>query len=112
MTFQDIKNMVANIGYPYSYRAFPEGTEQATPFVCFFFTGSADLYADDANYQKIEHLVIELYTDYKDFAKEAAVEAVLAANDMTWVRSEDEIPSERMYLVTYDMDVVINLTEE
>ena len=67
MTIKEVATMVASIGVPYAYYQFPEGTEQATPFVCFFYSRNNDMKADDANYQKIEHLVIELYTDNKDF---------------------------------------------
>lgn len=112
MTFQDVNRMVESIGFPYAYRAFPEGTEQTTPFVCFFFTNNNDFIADDSNYQKIEHLAIELYTDTKDFSAEQEVEAALSANNMVYTRSETEIPDERMYEVVYETDVVINLTEE
>lgn len=114
MTYKEIYEMVESTGYPTAYRAFPENQkkEVAPPFICFFFSENADVYADDANYQKIEHLVVELCTDYKDLKKEAVVESALAGSGMTWTRSEDEIPSERMYMVTYEMDVVINLTEE
>lgn len=110
MTFKQVASMVDSIGVANAYYQFPEGTAQATPFVCFYFSGDNDMKADDANYQKIEHLVIEVYTDSKDFSMEATVENVLASNDMVWVRYEDWIDSERMQMTTYEMDVVI--TEE
>lgn len=110
MTFKEISSMIAGIGCPYSYYQFPEGTGQATPFVCFYFSGDNDMKADNANYQKIEHLIIELYTDTKDFAMESTVEGVLASNGMVWSRDESWIDTERMNMVTYEMDVVI--TEE
>ena len=110
MTYKEIKTMVGSIGYPTAYYQFPEGTEQAPPFICFFYPNSADMKADDSNYQKIEHLVIELYTETKDYDAESAVETVLAEHDMVWDRSETSIDSERMYEVVYEMDVII--TEE
>lgn len=110
MTTKQVANMIASIGVPYAYYQFPEGTGQATPFVCFFFSTDNDVKADNSNYQKIEHLIIELYTDNKDFSLEATVEGVLRANDMVWTRSEEYIDAERMVMVVYEMDVVI--TEE
>lgn len=110
MTYQEVAAMVAEIGYPNAYYQFPEGTEQAPPFVCFYFVNNDDFLADNSNYQKIEHLIIELYTDEKDFAKEAVVERVLADHEMVWARDEARIDSERMYKVVYEMDVII--TEE
>lgn len=110
MTVKEVASMVSQIGIPNAYYQFPQGTGQATPFVCFFFADSNDFLADDSNYQKIEHLVIELYTDEKDFALELTVENVLVQHGMVWTRSETYVDTERMYEVVYEMDVVI--TEE
>ena len=110
MTFKEVASMVSSIGVPTAYYQFPEGTGQATPFVCFFFSGDNDLKADNANYQKIEHLIVELYTDNKNFQLEAAAESALASCGMVWTRNETWIDTERMNMVTYEMDVVI--TEE
>ena len=107
MTYPQIATMVASIGVPYAYYQFPEGTAQPTPFVCFYFDGSNDLYADDKNYQKIRPLTIELYTDNKDFALEATVEGILSSNGLTFARSESWISSERMNMVVYTTDVII-----
>ena len=107
MTTKEVATMVAAIGVPYAYYQFPEGTAQATPFVCFFFSGDNDMKADDSNYQKIERLIIELYTDNKDFELEATVESTLSSNGMVWTRDEEWIESERMLEVVYEMDVVI-----
>ena len=107
MTTQEIATMVADFKIPYAYYQFPEGTGQATPFVCFFFSGDNDVKADDSNYQKVEHLIIEVYTDNKDFNLEATVESVLASYEMVWSRDEEWIESERMLEVIYEMDVVI-----
>ena len=111
MTFKEIATMISSIGLPYAYYEFPEANAvTGPPFVCFYYPHDNDFKADSTNYQKIEHLVVELYTDEKDFAKEAAVEGVLASNGMVWSRSETPIDSEQMHLTVYEMDVVI--TEE
>lgn len=110
MTTQEVATMVAEIGIPSAYYQFPDNTEQATPFVCFFYSGDNDFKADDSNYQKIEHLIIELYTDNKDFALEATVESVLASHGMVWTRDEEWIESERMLEVVYEMDVILEVT--
>lgn len=111
MTTQEVATMVAEIGIPSAYYQFPDNTEQTTPFVCFFYSGDNDFLADDSNYQKIEHLIIELYTDNKDFTLEQTVESVLASHGMVWTRDEEWIESERMLEVVYEMDVVITSEE-
>lgn len=110
MTTQEVAAMVAEIGVPTAYYQFPEGTGQATPFVCFFYSGDNDMLADDSNYQKIEHLIIELYTDNKDFELEQTVESVLASHGMVWTRAEEWIDTERMLEVVYEMDVILEVT--
>lgn len=107
MTYQQVATMVASIGVPYAYYQFPEGTAQPTPFVCFYFDSSNDLYADDTNYQHIRPLTIELYTDNKDFTLEATIEGILSSNGLTYARSESYIDSERMNMVAYTTDVII-----
>lgn len=110
MTYEDVAKMVESIGVPFAYYQFPEGTEQACPFVCFYFSGSNDLAADNTNYQRIRPLIIELYTDNKDFALEATVEAVLNQNGLVYARDEAFIDSEKMNMVTYTTEIII--TEE
>lgn len=107
MTYEQVATMVSSIGVPYAYYQFPEGTAVAPPFVCFYFEGSDDLYADDKNYQKIRPLTIELYTDNKDFSLEATVEGILASNGLTYARNESWIDSERMNMVAYTADIII-----
>lgn len=108
MTFQEISNMVEDIGLPFAYYQFPEGTGQQPPFICFYFPENDDLIADNINYCKIEALRLELYTDEKDFALEAEVEAALNEAGLVYSRTETPIESERMYLVSYDTEVLIN----
>lgn len=107
MTFKEISTMIKNIGLPYAYYQFPEGTAEAPPFICFYYSNDDDLKADNSNYQKIEHLNIELYSDEKDFVNESAVEAALAEAGLVWKRTETYIDTEHFYMVLYETDVVI-----
>ena len=106
MTTQEVASMVAEIGLPYAYYQFNE-TAQEPPFVCFFYSRDNDFKADNANYQKIEHLIIELYTDNKDFELESTVETVLSFHGLVWTRSETQLDSERMYEVIFETEVII-----
>lgn len=99
--------MIRSIGFPFAYYQFPEGTAQAPPFICYFYSGDNDFKADNSNYQKIEHLNIELYTDEKNFEAEAQIENVLKSAGLVWSRSEEYIGSERLYLVVYELDIMI-----
>lgn len=108
MTYEQVNTMISAVGIPCAYHHFEEGSGQQPPFITFYFAGSDDVFADDTNYQAIRPLTIELYTDNKDFTLEATVEAVLIANDLTFTREEVYIDTERMYMVTYYTEVLIN----
>lgn len=100
--------MIAEINIPYAYRAFDEGTGQETPFICYLYTGNTPEPADNINFAKIETLAIELYTDQKDFALEATVEAVLDSHEMVYDREEAWLDDEQMQMTTFTMEVLIN----
>ena len=106
MTYPEIDAMIGEVGLPYAYYQFPE-TGQQPPFICWMLDGIDDLYADNINYQRIVVLAVELYTDEKDFEKEAAVEAVLAAQGLSYGKAEQYIDSERMHETVYTMEIVI-----
>lgn len=108
MTRSEIFTMILDMGFPAAYNHFPDKTEQAPPFVCFYYPASSDTIADDTNYVKIEQLYIELYTDEKDFAAESAVEAKLRKNCLPYARSETWLDTEKMFLNLYTMEVIID----
>ena len=107
MTHQEIATMIAGIGLPNAYYQFSEDTAVPPPFICFYFTGDNDVIADNSNYQKIDELTVELYTDEKDFNLEAQVEDALNAAGLVYSRDETYIDSEQMHMTTYYTDVVI-----
>ena len=111
MTYQEIAAMVAAVGVPYAYYQFPENTGREPPFICFFFPESQDFYADNCAYAPAVKLVMELYTDNKDFTLEAAVERVLTENGLAWKREEEYLDSERMFLQIYRTTVPLTKEE-
>lgn len=111
MTYTQVAEMIAEVGIPYRYHHFPNNTGQQPPFICFSYPGDHDFIADDSNYRKINQLTIELYTDYKDFNLEAEVERVLTAHELVYTRDEAFISEERMYMVTFNTEVLIDYAE-
>ena len=112
MTYTELNTLIESIGVPSAYYQFTADTAQPTPFICFYFDGNADLYADNRNYQKVAHLVIELYTDEKDFDLEERIETVLNDANIAYNRMESYIDSERLYMVTFDTNLIITKEEE
>lgn len=108
MNYEEVASMISAVGVPYAYHHFDEGSGQKPPFITFYFDGDNDLKADNVNYQKVRPLTIELYTDNKEFELEEAVESLLSAHDLAYSRTEEYIDSERMYMVAYYTEVIIN----
>lgn len=107
MTYKQIDTMVGLMGLPYAYYQFPE-TGQQPPFICWYLEGIDDVYADNANYQRIVNLTIEFYSDEKDFTNEAAIESKLTLSGLTYTKTETYIDSEKMHQTVYEMEVLIN----
>lgn len=107
MTYQEVKTLIASVGVPCAYYQFTADTAQAPPFICFYFDDSNDEPADNVNWAKVRTLIIELYTDEKDFELEESIESVLSANELFFTRSEVYLGDERMMMVTYQTQVVI-----
>ena len=108
MTLTEIYNMVVQVGVPVAYYQFSDDTAKPPPFICYYYPNDDDFSADNINYTRINQLVIELYTDNKDFALESQLETVLIQHDMYFDKTEVYIDDEKMYMVTYTMEVLIN----
>lgn len=109
MTPSEVKSMVEELGIPSTYYEFADNTELAPPFVCYFFTSSNDLSADNINYCHIERLVIELYTDVKDFALEKNLEQILTNHEIFYAKEETNLDSERMHETIYQSDIILEV---
>lgn len=117
MTYKDVYRIISGIEMepgvtiPTAYFMFPEDDPDKPapppPFLVYYYTGDNDLIADDINYQHIRALTVELYCDNKDFALEQAVEDVLTSNGFVYSKSEEYISSEKLYMTTYNMEVII-----
>lgn len=107
MTYAEINNVIASFGLPYAYYQFPDGTEQAPPFICFFYAYD-DIHADNSNYVGRAALYLELYTDNKDFNRESVIETGLTQAGFSYGKESNYIDSEKMWQTTYNMEVLIN----
>lgn len=108
MLLSDIKPMLDQLEIPNAYYEFPDKSGIAPPFVCWYFPTTEGLKADNVNYQNINDLVIELYTAEKDFILEAALEAILTAHSLPYNRAENYIDGQKMWMITYTTEVLIN----
>lgn len=105
MTHAEIQTML-NAVAPTAYYQFPM-PGQEPPFICFYVDGSSDLQADNINYQKVDRIVVELYTRDKDFSLESKIEEAFRNNMLTWERTEQFLDDERIWVEVYELNVII-----
>ena len=106
MTYTEIKTMLDGVA-PTAYYQFPIPGKEP-PFICYYTGPSKDLKADNINYQKVDNVVVELYTRNKDFNLERILEESFRENMLTWDRNEPEfLDDEQMWVEVYDLNVII-----
>lgn len=108
MTIQNIHTMLGQTGLSNTYYSWPENQAPSLPYLVWYLPSSDNFAADDKVFKRVDSLNVELYTKTKDFAKEAAVEAVLDANNMVWDKVETFLDDENMYEVLYEMEIIID----
>ena len=105
MTYEEIHEMMQEIGLPSAYHHFAEGESPAPPFVIFLSPGENIFSADNVKYHSFKKLDIELYTDKKSPETEKMVEEILQEHEIFYQKSELWIESERLYEVLFEMEV-------
>lgn len=104
MTLLEVTQMLDSIGLPYSYLMFPNEKAPALPYLVYYYPNSADVMADNKNYVPVNRIVIELYTETKDFQTEQLVESNLL---FPYTKDETYIDSEKMFQITYESEIII-----
>ena len=105
MTYEEINEMMQEIGLPFAYHHFAEGESPEPPFTLLLSPGENTFGADNLMYVSFKRLHIELYTDEKSPDTEQRVEDVLLQHNIYYTKSEVWIESERLYEVLYIMEV-------
>jgi len=105
VTYEEINEIMAEMGLPYAYHHFTEGESPAPPFLLFLSPSEDTFSADNVAYHSFKQLDIELYTDKKNPTLEEEIEAVLTQHEIYFTKSEAWIESEKLYEVLYEMTV-------
>ena len=105
MTYEEINEMMLEIGLPFAYHHFAEGESPDSPFTLFLSPGENTFGADNLMYVSFKRLHIELYTDEKSPNAEERVEEVLHQLNIYYTKTEVWIESEKLYEVLYTMEV-------
>lgn len=108
MTLTELYTMLTGItGFAdkVAYRAFPMGSAPALPFITYYVQNSDNFMADGKVYLQKNLVSVELYTNNKDTASEALVEAKFDEYCIPWQKYEEYIESEHMYQIAYDITI-------
>lgn len=105
MSYEEINEMMLEMGLPFAYHHFSEGESPKPPFLIFLSPGEHTFSADNRMYFSFKKLNIELYTDEKSPDTEAEIEAVLRRYHIFYNKTETWIASEEMYEVLYETEV-------
>ena len=107
-TYQEIADFIGlDIGLNYAYYSFPTDQAPPLPYLVYFYPDRNDMMADNENYARVETLIIELYTETKDFFIENRVESFFKYRGLTYDKTETFINKENMYQCYYEAQVII-----
>lgn len=105
MNYEEINEMMLEMGLPFAYHHFAEGESPKPPFLIFLSPGEHTFSADNLMYHSFKRLDIELYTDEKSPETEQKVEEILLRRNIYYIKTETWIASEEMYEVLYETEV-------
>lgn len=106
-TYQEIATGIRNLDIPFAYYSFPTDQAPSLPYLVYFYPNREDFIADNENYSRVETLVVELYTETKDFEMEGSVEAFFEHYGITYDKTETFINKENMFQCYYEAQVII-----
>lgn len=104
MTLEGLYADLNTLGMPLAYHQHTGAV--SLPFLVYRFEGSEDLMADNHNYVEISDVAIELYSNKKDTASEALVEAKLKELRIPYVKHEVWIQDEELFMTLYEVTII------
>lgn len=97
----NLADILESTGFPVAYLQFK--SPPVAPYIVYYAEDDDNFAADNVVYYAATNYIIELYSDLKDPASEALIEAALTANDMYYEKTEAWIESEELYQVVYSV---------
>lgn len=99
MTPAALREILEGAGLPVAYHHW--SAPPHPPYLVYLYAYSSDLMADGCNYADVSNWQVELYSKVKDPASEAAVEAVLKAAKLPYVKTETYLDTEDLFQILY-----------
>lgn len=107
MTAKELYQALEQLKIPVTYMFYPENEAPPPPYICWSEVSDNDLEADNTNYQKIREIRVDLYSNEKDFANEAALEELLDSLDTPYDKICSYITNDKLFLTTYDFNIIM-----
>lgn len=105
MTYEEIKQMLLELGLPVAYWNFDDEDVPTAPYIIFTMPESDNVAADGKVYQKVNKLYIELYVNSKSPRIEAQLEELMDAHGLFYNRQEYYIEKDKMFEELYTLEV-------
>lgn len=110
MTLSELRQVLLQTGYPVFYHHWTATAQYPVcpdpPFICYLSGESNHFIADGKVYKKVPGVSVELYTDKKNLAAEAAIEHILDDNDIPYQDAEVWIEEEQLFEKIYDLELI------
>ena len=103
--------MLRSTGLPVVYRNWPKGCDPEYPCIAYRFDTIDTIWADNGPYMSFGVWGIELYSEGKDEAAEAAVEKALAEHGVCYSKAEYDIEDEYIE-VEYTFSSIVDTEKE
>ncbi|KGL45062.1 hypothetical protein EP56_05755 [Listeriaceae bacterium FSL A5-0209] len=109
MKATDLLIILAETGLPVAYSHFVETNKTKVPdppYIVYKEVDSDNMFADNIVYAQSLNYDVELYTNKKDPASEALVEALFERFELPFNSHEVWIDSEKMFQKTYELRLI------
>ena len=103
MTLADMRTLLLGTGMPVSYSSIPLDRNIVRPYICFFQDADRNFSADGVAYYVRKAISVRLYTDTRDEVSEGKVETAL--KDLYWTKSIEYLDDQKIYEITYEIEV-------
>ena len=104
MTLEELYTILTGTKLDVHYSALPV-SESNPPYIVYYQTGVNNFAADGVVYYSAKRISIVLYSAERDRTSEGLIETALATNDIFWTKTEDFSDGEKLFTVTYEIEV-------
>ena len=98
MTLAQLNTLLLTLHLPVAYNHFDEPV--SPPYIVYHLLNSNNFNADNQTYKKVNHIMIELYTESKDTTTEASLEAILD----NYAKSEEYLTDDKLFVIYYEIE--------